>query len=106
MKELLALPLHLCEHLLLWGVFHRLLQLFICCSLLSGHLFVVAMFPDIPLWFLLFSLLGGQLFFLGFIGEYLGRVFNENKFMPLYLVQDFNGIRVIEQRGTQRHDTN
>jgi len=31
---------------------------------------------------------GVQLFFLGIIGEYLGRVFNETKKRPLYLIQE------------------
>ena len=39
---------------------------------------------------------GIQLFFLGIIGEYLGRVFNESKFRPLYLVKDYNGQTIMD----------
>lgn len=36
--------------------------------------------------------LGGvQLFFIGILGEYLGRVYNETKSRPLYLVQSYSG---------------
>ena len=41
---------------------------------------------------------GVQLFFLGIMGEYLGRVFNESKFRPLYLVKEYNGNKVIKQK--------
>lgn len=35
---------------------------------------------------------GIQLLFLGIIGEYLGRIFNETKKRPTYFIQSFNGL--------------
>ena len=43
--------------------------------------------------------LGGiQLIFLGVIGEYLARVFNETKRRPLYLVNEYNGKKSLYRR--------
>ncbi len=41
---------------------------------------------------------GAQIFFLGIIGEYLGRIFNETKNRPLYLVKECDGEIVIKQK--------
>ena len=34
---------------------------------------------------------GVQILLFGIIGEYLGRIFNESKNRPLYLVNEYNG---------------
>lgn len=58
--------------------------------------------PGYPSLVSIILFIGGiQLFFLGIIGEYLGRVFNESKFRPLYLVKDYNGQTVMEQKGAR-----
>jgi glycosyltransferase involved in cell wall biosynthesis len=58
--------------------------------------------PGYPSLVSIILFIGGiQLFFLGIIGEYLGRVFNESKFRPLYLVKDYNGETVMDQKGAQ-----
>lgn len=58
--------------------------------------------PGYPSLVSIILFIGGiQLFFLGIIGEYLGRVFNESKFRPLYLVKDYNGQPVMDQKGAR-----
>lgn len=58
--------------------------------------------PGYPSLVSIILFIGGiQLFFLGIIGEYLGRVFNESKFRPLYLVKDYNGKTVMDQKGAR-----
>ena len=58
--------------------------------------------PGYPSLVSIILFIGGiQLFFLGIIGEYLGRVFNESKFRPIYLVKDYNGKTVMDQKGAR-----
>ena len=48
-------------------------------------------FQAIILLILFFS--GIQILLFGIMGEYLGRIFNETKNRPLYLVDEYNGER-------------
>ena len=58
--------------------------------------------PGYPSLVSIILFIGGlQLFFLPISGEYLGRVFNESKFRPLYLVKDYNGKTVMDQKGAR-----
>ena len=53
--------------------------------------------------YLLFILLilffsGIQILLFGIIGEYLGRIFNETKNRPLYLVNEYNGEKEMNDK--------
>lgn len=52
---------------------------------------VMEAFQAIILLVLFFS--GVQILLFGIVGEYLGRIFNESKNRPLYLVNEYNGVR-------------
>ena len=52
---------------------------------------VMQAFQAIIILVLFFS--GVQILMFGIVGEYLGRIFNETKNRPLYLVNEYNGIR-------------
>ncbi len=52
---------------------------------------VIQAFQAIILLVLFFS--GIQILLFGIVGEYLGRIFNETKNRPLYLIKEYNGVR-------------
>ena len=53
-------------------------------------------FQAIILLILFFS--GIQILLFGIIGEYLGRIFNETKNRPLYLVNEYNGEKEMNDK--------
>ena len=57
---------------------------------------VIHAYQAIILLILFFS--GVQILLFGIIGEYLGRIFNETKNRPLYLVDEYNGIKEKNER--------
>ncbi len=64
--------------------------IYIIAKCIVTHTFVQA-FQAIILLILFFS--GIQILLLGIVGEYLGRIFKETKNRPLYLVNEYNGIK-------------
>lgn len=80
------LPLKLASYLgMSIAIFSVLIGLWIILkTLLWGE--GVAGYPSLIVAILFFG--GVQLFFIGVIGEYLGRIYNETKVRPLYVVQD------------------
>lgn len=61
---------------------------------------VMEAFQAIILLVLFFS--GIQILLFGIVGEYLGRIFNESKNRPLYLVNEYNGVRETNERKETR----
>ena len=45
---------------------------------------------------------GIQILLFGIIGEYLGRIFNETKDRPLYLVNEYNGVRENNEKSESK----
>ena len=57
---------------------------------------VIQAYQAIILLILFFS--GVQILLFGIVGEYLGRIFNETKNRPLYLVNEYNGEREMNEK--------
>ena len=64
--------------------------IYIIAKCIITHTMIQA-FQAIILLILFFS--GVQILLFGIIGEYLGRIFNETKNRPLYLVNEYNGVK-------------
>ena len=57
---------------------------------------MIQAFQAIILLILFFS--GIQILLFGILGEYLGRIFNETKNRPLYLVNEYNGNKEMNEQ--------
>lgn len=62
---------------------------------------VMEAFQAIILLVLFFS--GVQILLFGIVGEYLGRIFNESKNRPLYLVNEYNGVKETNEIRLSKH---
>jgi glycosyltransferase involved in cell wall biosynthesis len=82
-----VMPLKIATYL---GLFVALLSVFYAAEVVVKKLLIGNTVPGYPSLMTVVLFLGGvQLVTLGVIGEYLGRVFNETKQRPLYLVEAF-----------------
>ncbi|MBL4667244.1 MAG: glycosyltransferase family 2 protein [Sneathiella sp.] len=63
--------------------------------------------PGYPSVMVVLLFLGGtQLMFMGILGEYVGRIFNESKNRPLYLIQDFERSNLLKTDETEAPEIN
>ncbi len=72
--------------------------IYVIAKWLRTGVFVEA-FQAIILLVLFFS--GIQILLFGIIGEYLGRIFNETKNRPLYFVNEYNGEKELNEKGSK-----
>jgi glycosyltransferase involved in cell wall biosynthesis len=78
------------------GLGVSLLAMFYMCWVLFNALCYGDPVAGYPTLMTVMLFLGGvQLLSLGIIGEYLGRVFTESKRRPIYLVDEYNGTKMI-----------
>ncbi len=88
-----VMPLKVATYL---GVFVALLAVIYAAEVVVKKLLFGNAVPGYPSLMTVVLFLGGvQLVTLGVIGEYLGRVFNETKQRPLYLVEQFAPVRSL-----------
>jgi glycosyltransferase involved in cell wall biosynthesis len=91
-------PLKLATYI---GVLVALMAFLYGTFFLAKTLIVGNPVPGYPSLIVLILFLSGvQLFFTGVIGEYLGRVFNETKRRPLYLLNDYQPPEFLGAAGT------
>ncbi len=82
------------------GLFTVALSIIGIIYALFVRLFTMSWVPGWTISFIAILFIGGiQLVFLGVIGEYIGRIYREDKRRPLYLVRETLGFRSNQQNG-------
>lgn len=76
------------------GIVVSLVAFIYMCFIMSKTLIWGEEIQGFPTLMIVILFLGGiQLLFLGVIGEYIGRIFNETKNRPTYIAREYNGVK-------------
>lgn len=97
MTSFTTAPLHIMTFLGITVSFGALIYMIFVIAMALMYGDPVAGFPT--LMSVILFLGGMQLLALGIIGEYLSQIFHETKHRPIYLIDEFNGVKMIYRHG-------